>query len=108
MSFISKLERSQVPSLDGRGAEPHMGVVDADDDRCTGCNLCVEACPGKALEMVGKHNVRMIKADVVPCIACGDCVAICQPRAITLRSPHRFEGFLKFLHRGELAFPRRF
>ena len=108
MSFIERKERGQMPGLDGRGAPVHMGVVEIDNDQCTGCQLCVETCPGKALEMSGKQAVRMIEADLVPCVACGDCVAICQPGAITVASPHHYSGFFRFLHRGDLSLPRVF
>ncbi len=108
MSFITKAERKLVPSLDGRGVTAEAGVVWADDTRCTGCNLCIEICPGSALEMSGKKQVRMISADLVPCMACGDCVAICQPAALRLSAPQRYGGFFRFLHRGRLTFPRRF
>ncbi len=108
MSFVTKTEQRQMPRLDGRGEAVHMGKVEADDRRCTGCGLCVDACPGGALRMAAKKQVRMIDADPVPCMACGICVAICEPAAIRLTEPHRYGGFFKFLHRDGLSWPRRF
>jgi ferredoxin len=107
-SFLSKADRARVPRLDGRGGDVCMGEVRADDDKCTGCGLCVAACPGKAIVLRGDNQVRMIEAELVPCIACGDCVAICEPAAIELLRPHAYGGLFKTLHRGGLVPPRRF
>lgn len=107
-SFITRSDKRRVPRLDGLGDDTNMGLVSADDDKCTGCNLCVETCPGNALELVGKTHVRMVQGGLVPCVSCGDCVAICQPGALTLERPHVYGGYFKFLHRGEMTLPRRF
>jgi ferredoxin len=108
MALITREERNKVPGLDGRDPDVAMGRVVIDNDGCTGCQLCVDACPGNALEMAGKRSVRMIAADLVPCVACGDCVAICRPRVIQLVDPQRLTGFFRPLHRAELSLPRRF
>lgn len=86
----------------------YPGVIEADDARCTGCRLCVEVCPGKALELHGRDRVRMIDVALVPCMACGDCVAICEPGALQLSHPQHYTGYSKFLHRGKLSLPRVF
>ena len=107
-SFISREELKLMPALDGSGAEILMGEIQVDDDKCSNCGLCVQTCPGKALEFIGKSQVGMVHADPVPCVACGDCVAICEPQAISLVRPHRYGGFYKALHRGPATWPRRF
>ena len=85
-----------------------MGVVSIDDASCTGCGLCVKACPSGAIEMREGKRVRMIEAELVPCVACGDCQAICQPGSVAIERAHQYGGFFTFLHRGELKGPRRF
>ena len=106
-TFITSTENRRVPRMDG-SADVSMGIVVADDDACTGCNLCVETCPGSALTLTGKHQVRMISTDFAPCVSCGDCVAICQPGALSIERPHVYGGFFKTLHRGPMSLPRRF
>jgi len=107
-SFLPKGDRRRVPVLVGPDAEIQMGHVSVDDGSCTGCGLCVKACPSGALEMREGKRVRMIEAELVPCIACGDCQAICQPHSIVIDRAHAYAGHFTFLHRGALSGPRNF
>lgn len=58
-----------------------------DDDRCTGCTLCVVDCPYGALEMIprddGKHRQLAV---LVPdrCVSCGVCIGSCSDDALSL------------------------
>ncbi len=59
---------------------PETGVVLVDKDTCTGCGICVEACPDRMIR-IGPDK----KAD--KCDMCsGDplCVKYCVPRALQL------------------------
>jgi len=47
--------------------------------RCTGCGICVEACPGFVLEMRDK-KASIVRGDW--CIGCGHCGAVCPVAAI--------------------------
>jgi NAD-dependent dihydropyrimidine dehydrogenase PreA subunit len=107
-SFLTSSDQRSMPRFDGADPNVAIGQVFVDDDKCSGCKLCVETCPGKALQLVGKTQVSMVSDAPVPCIACGDCVAICQPAAITLVKPHVYGGYFKSLHRGVTCMPRRF
>lgn len=112
--YISQKERLQLATVVKRHANGElvvshasMGRIEVDEQACTGCRMCVRACPAKALEMDGLKNVRMI-GDFAACIGCGDCIAICKPDAIELSRPMSYTGLYKHIGRGELQTPRRF
>ena len=54
------------------------GVYWIDDALCTGCMLCVEACPYGVL-VENRHAELPIK-----CTLCGACVEVCPRDAIVL------------------------
>ena len=54
-------------------------AVTIDEEKCTGCGSCVEACPVEALKVNGK-----CKVDEETCIDCGTCVDECPEEAISL------------------------
>ena len=52
-------------------------------EKCTGCNLCVEACPFDAIRITDKKAV----IDMNRCNLCGACVPVCKLKAILLEKP---------------------
>ena len=52
-------------------------------DRCSGCGLCVEICPYKALELDEKEKVAVVNEAL--CKGCGACVSSCRASAIDLK-----------------------
>ena len=56
------------------------GIVSIDLPTCTGCKLCVDACPYSAVRMIPDGNKAFI------CDLCGgdpECAKACMPKAIT-------------------------
>lgn len=52
-------------------------------EKCTGCTLCVKACPFGAIAVVNKKAV----IDLHKCTLCGACVTTCKFKAILLEKP---------------------
>lgn len=58
-----------------------MSSIRVINDKCTGCTLCVKACPFGAITMVDKKAV----IDLDKCTLCGACVDACRFDAIELK-----------------------
>ena len=51
-----------------------------DQEKCTGCESCIEECPSEAIKMADEKAV--ITAD--DCVDCGVCVDACPVEAISM------------------------
>ncbi|HOT45452.1 MAG TPA: CoB--CoM heterodisulfide reductase iron-sulfur subunit A family protein [Spirochaetota bacterium] len=80
----SELTREPIIAVVNRTAPPLHST-------CTGCALCVPACPYQAIEMEdiknrdGKVVKRAAKINPGLCQGCGTCVALCRVKAIDLQ-----------------------
>jgi thioredoxin reductase/ferredoxin len=54
------------------------------DDRCTGCETCVSACPTNVLQLLG-HKSRATRFD--QCIQCEKCSHVCPTQALVMHLP---------------------
>ncbi|MCM8795273.1 MAG: electron transfer flavoprotein subunit alpha, partial [Candidatus Omnitrophica bacterium] len=52
-------------------------------ERCSGCGLCLEACPFAAIRIIDKKAV----IELEKCNLCGACVTTCKFKAIVLEKP---------------------
>lgn len=72
------------------------GIAEIDESKCTGCAVCVAACPKNVIKVMNKDNDVYVRCRTVDkgktvtvackagCIACGICVKKCPEGAITL------------------------
>jgi ferredoxin len=58
---------------------PKTMVAIVDEEKCTACGTCVEACPVEAIKLKDKAKI-----DEENCIDCGTCVDECPEKAISL------------------------
>jgi heterodisulfide reductase subunit A len=63
--------------------DPLVAVVD--QDACTWCGLCLEACPYEAPAEVEVDGKRVATIDKAACKGCGGCVPVCPKGAIDLQ-----------------------
>jgi len=55
-------------------------AVQIGGEKCTGCGLCVDACPVEAISL---ENDKA-KVDAEKCVDCGQCVEECPNEAIKM------------------------
>jgi ferredoxin len=104
--YLTRKDKTRVESYNRLGEDMILGKVVIDQDKCTGCGLCVGACAASAIELEDK-KARMVK-DFPACISCGDCVAICPEEAIELVEFIQFHRFFRYIDRGKPEPPRKF
>ncbi len=66
---------------------PNRFLAVVDEDKCKGCQDCMEKCPFEAIELRKSDSSRKFKAYIVPekCKGCGLCIVGCKHDAITYR-----------------------
>jgi NAD-dependent dihydropyrimidine dehydrogenase PreA subunit len=58
-----------------------MWHIDVDEEKCNGCNECVEGCPGEVYELIDNKAKPVNNEE---CHGCFTCVELCEEDAITV------------------------
>jgi len=106
MEYVSFKEKMRLPDL--RSPEDVIfGKVKIDQEKCTGCKLCIKICLPQALVVENKKcRMKIAYDEGGECMCCAACQAMCPEDAITLISPNRYAGYYKTINIGELLPPR--
>lgn len=68
------------------------------EERCKGCELCVEACPEDIIHLAdrlnanGYHPAMVRDEDQDKCTSCGLCARMCPDLVITVYRPARVKA----------------
>ncbi len=112
MEKLGFFERLFLPDYRDTG-QIAWGDIEIDAAACSGCALCVRACPAKSIRVENKkarmnpHQGSLLgETGINQCMSCGDCVAICPNGAIRIKSSYRWSRYFKTIGRGGLSLPR--
>jgi len=87
LSIVDALSRNETvryPDAELTLPQGYRGAIQLDENKCTGCGLCIRDCPAKALEMEKEsRSVYKIIYHPARCAYCGQCEHTCHRQAIT-------------------------
>jgi|YNPNPStandDraft_1061719.scaffolds.fasta_scaffold64614_2 NAD-dependent dihydropyrimidine dehydrogenase PreA subunit len=62
--------------------EPMAFEVIVDQEKCKGCEECIEVCTSGVFSIEGRKSIPI---QMKACIGCKSCVEVCKEKAITVR-----------------------
>ncbi|MEO0260608.1 MAG: 4Fe-4S binding protein, partial [candidate division WOR-3 bacterium] len=86
-----------VLSRDYIESEPYIAVIN--EEKCSGCHICIALCPYNAISF--DHEKKVAKIDDALCKGCGVCVGACPSKAIAqkhFRDEQIFEEIKEILY----------
>ena len=73
---------------------PELVLNEKGKSLCTSCDLCVQICPTKCLELKGEvgKEPKLFSLSLSDCIFCGHYEVVCPDKAITMDNNHMLTG----------------
>jgi len=65
--------------------QPEIVPIEVNQDRCSGCGICVALCTYHASKLVKSDNKRSMVIDELGCKRCGVCASACPSGAVTIK-----------------------
>jgi len=68
------------------GLQPEISPIEVNQDRCSGCGICVAVCNYDAAKLVQSNKGLVAVIDDLKCKRCGVCSAACPAEAISIKN----------------------
>jgi NADPH-dependent glutamate synthase beta subunit-like oxidoreductase/ActR/RegA family two-component response regulator/NAD-dependent dihydropyrimidine dehydrogenase PreA subunit len=65
--------------------QPEISPIEVNQERCSGCGICLALCVYNAPRLVKSDNKRTVVIDEFKCKRCGVCASACPSEAITIK-----------------------
>jgi len=91
------------PTIKERGTFSGGVIVEIDQQKCTGCGRCYEACRFDAIEKVSEDGEDRFEIDKTSCEGCGVCSLVCQNKAIEIRDAVNGEWYISETRFGPMS-----
>jgi len=78
-------------------------IAKIDQDKCTGCGKCKEACRFSAIKEEVSNNKRRFFIDDLACEGCGVCFLVCEDEAVIVRDAVNGEWFISETKYGPMS-----
>jgi heterodisulfide reductase subunit A len=75
--------KTAIPMRRGK-ISPEAITSFVNEEKCSGCGVCVELCPYQALEFLPRDGKRVSHVITALCKGCGTCGAACPSGAISI------------------------
>ncbi|RKY41742.1 MAG: cobyrinic acid ac-diamide synthase [Candidatus Makaraimicrobium thalassicum] len=91
------------PRIRERGDFSGGVKVEIDQDKCTGCGKCEEACQFSAIRKETVDGKTSFSVDPVACEGCGVCYLVCKDKAIKIEDAVNGEWFISETRFGPMS-----
>jgi len=91
------------PKIKYRGDFIGGVIAEIDQDKCTGCGKCKEACRFSAVKEEISNNKHRFFIDELACEGCGVCFLVCEDEAVRVRDAVNGEWFISETKYGPMS-----